>query len=422
MTATVDRPVPAARSTAQELSRACAALLAGFFAVRPSLDLLVTFGLGPNLNLPLGGLLLLTLSGYLVVVVATVPDAVLPATSVAALALGASALISALGADQLPFSGAMAVRVVTVAVIFAACEQLAWRRPSSVHSIAIGAAAGLASTALVAAGQLAEWFPSPTGDGLEDTRVPGPFPAPTVFATCMMIVVALIIGLAPLWWRRNPNWIWLLGPVAVGSVYLLLANASRSPLGALLLAVVIIAFGQRKWLLIAPFALVAVALLSFNPSLIDRPLEVLDTSEENVIVGAEDNTFVFRVRYWERNLPLAEESPIIGIGIGGVEQRNGEGFPPHSTTVQAIIEMGIVGLIAHYALVITLAVALLRALRRARDVTTTCYLSVALGISTGYFVMSYFENLLTQVVTTGPVAAITGLALGLARRAERPPS
>lgn len=394
------------------------ALLTGFFLLRPALDVLVTFNLGPNLNLALGGTLLVLLSAWLISTFATEPESVLPLAGVTALAFGASAILSAFGANDLVFSGSLALRVVTAALIFVVCEQLAFRYQRAPLPVVIGLAVGLASTATVAIGQLAEWLPRPDGDSLDDTRVPGPFPAPTVFATCMVIVVALIVGLAPLWWRRRPNLIWLLGPTAIGCTYLLLANGSRSPLGALLLAVGLMAIVQRRWTLIAPAVFAGIAVVALNPALIDRPLEVFDTSEGSVVVGAETNTMVFRLRYWERNVPLGDESPLVGLGLGAVEQANGENFPPHNTTLQAYIEMGIIGLLTHYALVIALAFALIRASLRTSSLRVRCYLSVAIGLGAGYFVMSFFENLLTQVVTTGPVAALTGLALGLAR-AER---
>lgn len=394
------------------------ALLTGFFLLRPALDVLVTFDLGPNLNLPLGGALLVLLSAWLVLTFTTESDSVLPFAGVAALAFGASAILSALGADDLVFAGSLALRVVTASLIFVTCEQLAFRRRQAPAPIVIGLAIGLVSTATVAIGQLTEWIPRPEGDSLDDSRVPGPFPAPTVFATCMLIVITLIVGFAPLWWRRQPNLIWLLGPGAVGCTYLLLANGSRSPLGALLCAVGLMALVQRRWTLIAPAVIAGFAVVSLNPALLERPLEVFDTSAESVVVGAETNTMVFRLRYWERNVPLGEESPLVGLGLGAVERANGEDFPPHNTTLQAYIEMGIIGLLAHYALVSALTVALIRASLQTSSLRIRCYLSIAIGLGAGYFVMSFFENLLTQVVTTGPIAALTGLALGLAR-AER---
>lgn len=399
------------------LTSVVAGALTAFFVVRPSLDTLTTFELGPNLNTVLGGALLTLLAGWLVVL-ATDDRFALPASGVAALALGFAAIASALGSVDLFFSGSMALRVVTASLVFVAAEQLAHTRPSSATRVVIAIVVGLGLTAVVAAGQLAEWFPRPEGDSLDDSRVPGPFPAPTVFATCMVICLVLIVGLGPLWWRRSPNLIWVLGPVVIGFSYLLLANGSRSPLGALILGLLAAAVVQRRTLLLAPLTAMAVGVVVFRPSLLDRFFEVFDTSEGNVVIGAETNTMVFRLRYWERNLPRLDESPLIGIGLGRVEQVNGEGYPPHSTTVQSLVEMGVIGLIAHYVFITVLAVALVRAVRRTRSVRVRTYLSVAIGLSLGYFAMSFFENLLTQVVTTAPLAAVVGLALGL-ERAER---
>jgi hypothetical protein len=399
------------------LTRGVAAVLTAFFVVRPSLDILTTFEVGPNLNTVVGGALLAVLAGWLIVL-ATDARFDLPAPGVAALALGFAAIASALGSVDPAFSASMALRVVTASLVFVAAEQLAHAKPTVTTRLVVAIVAGLGLTALVAIGQLAEWFPLPTDDSIDNTRVPGPFPAPTVFATCMVICVVLIVGLGPLWWRRAPNLIWVLGPVAIGFTYLLLANGSRSPLGALVLGLVAAAVVQRRTLLLAPAVAMAAAVTVLRPSLLDRFFEVFDTSEGSILIGAETNTMVFRLRYWERNLPRVEESPLIGIGIGRVEQVNGEGFPPHSTTVQSLIEMGVIGLIAHYIFITVLAVALVRAARRTRSIRVRTYLSVAIGLSLGYFAMSFFENLLTQVVTTAPLAAVVGLALGL-ERAER---
>ena len=411
------------QNSGYRLAGGVAAVLTAFFVVRPSLDNLTTFEVGPNLNTVVGGALLALLAGWLVVL-ATDPGFVLPAPAAASLALGFAAVASALGSADPIFSASMALRVVTASLVFVAAEQLTHARPAVAARLVIAVVAGLGLTAIVAIGQLAEWIPLPTDDSLDNSRVPGPFPAPTVFATCMVICVVLIVGLGPLWWRRAPNLIWVLGPVAIGFTYLLLANGSRSPLGALLLGLVVTAVVQRRTLLLAPVVAVAAGVMVLRPSLLDRFFEVFDTSEGNVLIGAETNTMVFRLRYWERNLPRVDESPLIGIGIGRVEQVNGEGFPPHSTTVQSLVEMGAIGLIAHYLFILILAVALFRAVRRTTSMRVRTYLSVAVGLSVGYFAMSFFENLLTQVVTTAPLAAVVGLALGLERaeRAGRIPS
>ncbi len=316
----------------------------------------------------------------------------------------------------------MSLRVVTSGVIFVACQQLATDRPDGVDRLTIAVVAGLSSTAVFAAGQLSGAFPLPDSFGLDQSRVPGPFLAPTVFATCMTIAIAMIIGLSPLWWRREPNLIWIFGPATAAMSYLLVANGSRSPLAALLIALVVIAIAQRRIAVLLPPLVVGLVIIALSPSLLSRAAEVFDRSESNTIPGAEINTFVFRVRYWQRILPRFEDSPLVGIGIGRVEQMNAEGFPPHSTTVQAMVEMGVFGLVAHYALIIALGVALVRALRRAPSVRARAYLSCAAGLCVGYLAMSFVENLLTQVVTTAPLAALVGLALGLEQSEHNEPT
>ncbi len=403
-------------STGEQERAATAVLvvLAAFFVLRPSIDVLATYDVGPNINLIAGASILLVLSLW-TISMASRSDFKITAAGLAALTLGFSALLSSLGSQDLFFSTAMSLRVITAGMIFVACEQLAARLPHRVDGLTIAIVAGLASTAVFAAGQLIGTFPLPEGTGLEESRVPGPFPAPTVFATCMLIAVAMIVGLSPLWWRRQPNLIWILGPVAAGSTYLLVVNGSRSPLAALLIAVVVIAVAQRRFVLLLPPAVAGLAIVALSPSLLNRAFEVFDRSAINSIPGAEVNTFVFRVRYWQRVLPRFDESPLVGIGIGRVEQTNAEGFAPHSTTVQALVEMGLFGLLAHYALILILGVALFRALRRTSSLRVRAYLSCAAGLSVGYLAMSFFENLLTQVVTTAPLAALVGLALGLER-------
>jgi O-antigen ligase len=88
--------------------------------------------------------------------------------------------------------------------------------------------------------------------------------------------------------------------------------------------------------------------------------------------------------------------------------------PPHNTIVQSIVEMGVVGLLAYLAFITLLARDLARSIRRSRGRPGADVAVLVALICVGYFMIGQFENLITQVVTSAPLALLTGAVLGSA--------
>ncbi len=159
-------------------------------------------------------------------------------------------------------------------------------------------------------------------------------------------------------------------------------------------------------------------LLCAGIATLDASAARIDEVGSGVTPGAEADTLAWRVGYWKANLPRVADSPVTGIGLGRVEQLNAIGNPPHSTAVQSVVEMGLFGAAAYLGLAAALFVDLLRALRRAfagrltRE--TRDLVIVVAALCLGYGFIGLFENLLTQVVTSGPIALLTGATLARA--------
>ncbi len=391
-----------------------------FVAVRPLLDLGPTYGRGPDLNSPSGALVLVALASW---AFRHRRELVGPTAPVwAAVALAAAGFLSVLGSPDHVQSMNMALRVFTVVGLFAFAEQVGRRDPAFVPRLIASILVSVGAVAVVTILQIVDVIPLPVeyrrGEVFDAQllRPPGPYPAPTVLATHVFLGLGLLMYVVPRVWAST-RWHQVTAHLLVGAGllgWIVLENKSRGPSVAILIVVTCVFTVRWRWV----GAAFAILLLCAGIATIDASAARLDEVGSGVTPGAETDTLAWRVEYWKANLPRLADSPVTGIGLGRVEQLNAGGNPPHSTAVQSIVEMGLAGAAAYLALAVTLLVALLRALRRsfsgALPSDTRALVLVVAALCLGYVFIGLFENLLTQVVTSGPIALLTGATLARA--------
>ncbi|WP_414584971.1 O-antigen ligase family protein [Scytonema sp. PCC 10023] len=225
-------------------------------------------------------------------------------------------------------------------------------------------------------------------------RINGTLGHSNTFATFLL----LFLGLT--WWKLGHSrprlpWVLLLGVVAffyVGTkalfslimlaVFVLVLIAPRLNLvnligGILLIALVIglfmsTEFGQERLASIANTPLL-------NPN--------IDISRAILLSYGDQNSFNWRLSHWNLLIKAWQQFPIFGYGLASA-QPIGNGFLAHSDYVRALVEGGIVGLVAFLAFIVAQFVRLVLLIRsaprgsRQRSLCLTL-LAILLSISVG---------------------------------------
>ena len=385
-----------------------------FVIVRPLLDLAPTYERGPSLNAPAGALLLVALFSW---GLQHRRELSMPSpAALASLLLAAAGMASVLGSLDLVQSANMALRLSTIAALFVFAQQVGRLTAGYLPKLLAALLTSVAVVTIITVGQILDIIPLANDEAEilldpQADRPAGPYPAPTVLATHLFIGVGLLLLVVPRLWAA-PRWRPLVPHLVVLgglSAWALAENQSRSPAIAILLAVAVIS--SVRWRVIGASA--ALMLVLAAAAFVDTEGTRFDEVGSGAIPGAEADTVEWRLDYWQANLPRFGDSPITGIGLGRVEQINIDRNPPHSTVVQSIVEMGAFGAIAHAAFALLLLRELALGLRAAAGTRNADLMLVVLTMCIGYAFIGLFENLLTQVVTSGPMALLAGTALGL---------
>lgn len=233
------------------------------------------------------------------------------------------------------------------------------------------------------------------------SRVQGTFTHPNPFSIYLAFVIVLAVAL----FRhvRLPAKVGLAVVVLVGGG-LLLATFTRGSWIALVLGLVVVGILQNRLILGALVVGIA-GVLVFVPSVTARFKDLFGPSRtEN---GSTGNSLVWRLQHWQESLDLARESPILGIGLKGIERSTAGGQNAHNDLVRVSVETGAAGLLMYVLLVASLVWAARRSLQ-------TAPAGWQRGLAVGYTgmlavlgVASLSSNIITQVVLLWYVAAIT---------------
>lgn len=207
--------------------------------------------------------------------------------------------------------------------------------------------------------------------------------------------LALVIGIMIAWyrvsservrWRRLPYLIYI--PAAVAAVGL---TGSRGGLLALLGGVItyaIFAEPRRRIAMFAGAVVLVIVTLSLPASITWR----LFTTTEEISHGTLDG----RKALWNHGSKLFEESPIIGVGVGGVEGSltNTQFNAVHNTPLEFLAEGGIVGFALFYG-------GLLHSMYRVKKVAGpegTALVAVCMAWFIGTFSISWDIHMITWFV------------------------
>ncbi|MEV6494944.1 O-antigen ligase family protein, partial [Actinoplanes sp. NPDC051633] len=289
---------------------------------------------------------------------------------VALLVVGATGLISALGADRVPNSMLEALRILTVVVMFVVLEQLV-EMPGFAGKVLVAVYVALA--VVIAYTLIASLAGNPPAEVKGSfVRVSGPFAQSTTFGRYLMFLIVFGVGVYRyLSGRLRAVMAVLLG---LSFLFLMLTNTRSAILGAAI-GLLVVALAQRSKRMLVALGVAAVLGVALMPAVGDRFAQLADA---RAVGGAPTgNTLAWRLGYWSQIVPLAGRNPVTGIGPNMTQFQTDEAKKPHNDFLRAYVETGVVGLLAYLAMVVLLLHAGLRALRRAPPGT------LARGIAAG---------------------------------------
>jgi O-antigen ligase len=310
------------------------------------------------------------------------------------------ALVSSVVAVERTDSFGNAVRVLFGAVMLLAVEQVLRQRPDRLMLL-IGAV-GASMLVPLAAG-LSE-IPNPRYGG---GRVQASFVTANTLGTFAAIVGLMALALI---WHLKPAMRPIAAAIGAGTAVLVIASGTRAAWIALVPALLVVAWCTWKPLVLAVLVAVAASLVAF-PSITER---FADLDDERVEGLGDPSSWAFRTRYWDLILPLHDENPVLGIGIGMVESTRPEGLEPHNVGVQAWVEMGWIGALALAGVVVAIGIDLWRAAKTRPAGIWRGVLIGGIAVAVFLLVQMPSENLLTSAVTHVTMAVPLGAALSLA--------
>jgi putative inorganic carbon (HCO3(-)) transporter len=331
--------------------------------------------------------------------------------SVALLLVGATCLISALGADRPANSLLEALRVLTVVVMFVVLEQLV---PDRRYARRVLLATYLALAAVVAYTVLTSLTGHPPAEVKGSfVRITGPFAQSTTFGRYLMFL--LIFGVALYRYLSGRARAALAVLLGLSFVLLLLTN-TRSAILGVAIGLVVVAVLQRSGRMLVALALTTVLGLALLPAVGDRFAQLADA---RAVGGAPTgNTLAWRFGYWTEIMSLANRNPVTGIGPNMTQFQTEEAKKPHNDFLRAYVETGVVGLAAYVAMVVLLLLSGLRALRRAPPGTLQRGVAAGFaGCAVAFVSVSAASNVVSSVATLWYLMAFAAVAGAPAARA-----
>ncbi len=212
---------------------------------------------------------------------------------------------------------------------------------------------------------------------------------------------------------RRKRWV-LTGFLAIGLVELTYTN-TRGAWAALIVGAVIVGFVQHKGVLVGIIAATVLA-IAFIPTINQRLADL----GSNPDLPRTESSWSWRVGQWETIIPLANENPVTGIGIGMTAVVTPNHKQPHNDYVRAYVEMGLFGLAAYLLSVVGFVWVSHRSRRRARTAFETALTLGIFAYSVAFAVSSVAENLITGVGWLWYAMPLAAIANWIAYRHEPP--
>lgn len=364
-------------------------------AVRPSLDILGVGGLGPGAML--ATVFVATAALWLIVQYRSGHWQPMSLAAKCLVAFGGATVLSVVTSSLRVISATGALEIVAGISMFLVLEQLLANRPDRVRRLLLAVLLSGIVPVIVGVNQ---WIGADVASARSDlSRIQGTFVHPNPFATYLVMLILLSTSLVTVVAGRQR--LMLLCYLAVLGLMLVVTYNRASWIAVIVGLTYIGVTWNRRILAVMGLGLVIVVLAV--PSVGAR---IGDLSEEKALPeGVPDNSLEWRIQYWEKLVPLANDSPLTGIGPQVVLHTRPERVEPHNIYVQAYVEMGAFGLVALGAVVVGIGITLSRRRRAAVGSFDQALAVGAIAVSLAVLAQSPSENLLNQTMSWWYMAA-----------------
>ncbi|MEM9038293.1 MAG: O-antigen ligase family protein [Actinomycetota bacterium] len=359
--------------------------------IRPSLDGIAPGGIGPGAMV--AALFVTAATLWLIVQYREGQWRPLSLGSKCLVAVAGATLIATVTSEMRFVSAAAAIEIFAGICMFLVLEQLIAGDPQRVRRLVITLLAGGVIPLLVGT---AQWLGGDITTARTDLgRVQATFVHPNPFATYLVMLILLGLAIMPLTLRRSPER-WLLAGYLVMLGLMLVVTYNRASWMAFIVGVAYLAFKHSRALVVA-FAIVLVLIGTLVPSVSSRITD-LSIDRTDLPEDVPDNSLEWRLQYWELLVPLANESPVTGLGPQVILNSRPEELEPHNVYVQIYVEQGLLGLGALAAAVVGIGITLRRRRRWAQTRAEVALATGAIAVGLAIFTQAPSENLLHQTM------------------------
>lgn len=328
---------------------------------------------------------------------------------------GAAATVSVIGSGNHLSSALEDLRILSVVAMFVVLEQLMGDEATRRRLLAATFVSAVFPLALTAGGFLSG-HPRAEAKG-SFTRLIGTFNQSNDFGRYLMLIVIMGVALYPyvvVKWRRPVLFL------LVGSGACLLLTYTRSAQVGCILGLLIVGLVQSKRL-VAILLIGGACGLLFVPALSSRFSTVTQT--QSTTGTNSGNSLIWRVNYWTEVLPLANSSPLTGIGLTQTQYQTDQAKQPHNDFLRAYVETGLIGLIAYLSLVVSLLALGRRAVRRTAPGTFDRGVAAGfLGCAAAFTGVSLVANVISNVVVLWYFFTFAAAASAVSRGAAHSPA
>jgi putative inorganic carbon (HCO3(-)) transporter len=246
------------------------------------------------------------------------------------------------------------------------------------------------------------------------TRITGPFATSNTFGRYLMVMIIFGVALYP---HLERGWQVALVALLTPSAIFLALTYTRTAIIGTVIGLVVVGLIQSKRLLVTLLAL-SIAALILVPQFSSRFTSLADVDPSGQPSG---NTLMWRLSYWTEILPLANSSPVTGIGLGSTQLSTDEAKQPHNDFIRAYVETGLLGLGAYLAMLIALVGLGGRAVRASPARSFDRGVGAGfLGCAVAFVAVSIAANVLSSVVLLWYLFAFAAAAAFVARQQPVP--
>lgn len=236
-----------------------------------------------------------------------------------------------------------------------------------------------------------------------ETRIAGGMSHPNNLALYSNLIVLMCVAL----YSESKKTSYLI--LAIGNFAAIVAALSLN--GFVMSAISLLVFFRKQAKILAPIAVVlALGLLNYEP--INNRLDSLSDFELKTTLeyGYSSNSFAWRFLNYRDLLPLVDEHPMIGYGLGRAEDihPSNEGISPHNDYLRMLLETGLPGLGLWVALLGSISIRLWKSYSASRRSVDLAVFSVFFAWTIG----SFFDNFITATAFQLHLWLAIGSAIG----------